>query len=216
MATTRRPRLDIKADAGLVASLDSLKPELGTTSRTSTIRALIQSRKDSAKSRTKGDLPRASPSIMRDSTPAIITGPTGSGKTTTIRALLPKEGSVFVLDVSDEYPDFERIGLGDFFGYDWAKGGRIRYVPTNALSATAEGESVLMQVAMLMREPSKPLASWILIVEEGDRFLKSPNLKTLLGEGRKFASKILVPMHKWTAFKDVAPVYLPIALGDSV
>ena len=210
MATTRRPRSDIKADSALVAELDSLKGELGTISRTMTIRRLLQEHEAHKREGKKGELPQISSAVMNDSTPVILAGPTGAGKTFQIRRLLEGyQGNIFALDVSGEYPDLQGVDIGRFFSYPWADGGRIRVVPTNELSATVEAESILQQLVVLMRQEARPLAKWTIIVEEGDRFARNPNLRILLGEGRKFTSKVFVAIQRWNTFKDIAPAYRP-------
>ena len=79
---------------------------------------------------TKGAVipPASYESVFWDSRPVILTGSSGSGKTTTIRNLLSQyQGNAFILDVSNEYPDFEKVDLGRLFGLKWNRAGqRIR------------------------------------------------------------------------------------------
>lgn len=65
-ATKRRPGQDIKADIGLIEVLGSLKQELTTTSRTSTVKRLLQYYLESSRGVRKGEFLSATPSIMND------------------------------------------------------------------------------------------------------------------------------------------------------
>ncbi len=212
MATTRRPRQDIKADSRLVEQLDGLKEELGTSSRTSTIRRLVVHYKESSKSRE--GLPVATASIMTDDRPALITGSSGAGKTTTIKALLDGwAGPVFALDVKGvDYVDFEKLDLGKVSSYEWASVDgptRLRFTPTTELSAQGESEAILQLLALILHQDGHPLKSWVLILEEGQRFAKNSNFKEILSEGRVFCRKILIASQLSRPFRELVPVYVP-------
>src|SRR5580704_15198110 len=58
--------------------------------------------------------------------PAIITGSSGSGKSSTVRELLAKwPGNVFAVDVAGvDYPELEPVDLGKFFGTKWGRDGQ--------------------------------------------------------------------------------------------
>jgi len=171
MATNRRPRSDIKADSGLVQELDDLKGELGTSSRTSTIRQLLEEyrrlllehEEDLEGSRLQADLikklvelkrefekssreglPVASSRLMKGDRPALITGTTGAGKTRTIKTLLDGwAGPVFALDVKGvDFPDFETLDLGKVSSYPWASTeGAKKLRFTPTTELSAQGES---------------------------------------------------------------------------
>jgi len=213
MATTRRPRSDIKADSELVQELDDLKGELGTSSRTSTIRQLLVHYQESLKSR-EGLRP-VSPAIMKDDRPALVTGTSGSGKTTAVKELLKTwSGPIFVLDVSGEYSEYSKVDLGKLSGNDWSQGGRLRFVPTTEISSQAESEAALQLLNLMIHSQGEPLKSWCIVLEEGQRFLKNTSFKLIIGEARKFTGKILVASQNWRPLKDSVDVFAP-APGSS-
>lgn len=154
MATTRRPRQDIKADIAVIARFDKLKEEPHSESRTSVIARLIDGH--GAKI---GGLPVASLDIAMNHQAAIITGTSEEGKTFTIQALLSHwDGPVFVLDVANESPKaFKQLKMTEFSTHDWHAGETVRLVPTGEISSQAESEGVLMLLLLKINNQSKPL-----------------------------------------------------------
>lgn len=142
--------------------------------------------------------------------PVIITGESGSGKTTTVSDLLSRwMGPAFILDVTDEYPDFRRVDLGRIFSMDWSKGGqRIRFVPNPNVEAS-KGEASAIFGHLNYLKNAGALRERTLVVEEGHRFGQDANLRALLIEGRKFASKVILVTTDWRVFEGIARVFKP-------
>jgi hypothetical protein len=103
--------------------------------------------------------------------PVIITGESGAGKTTAVRELLSRwGGSVFVLDVTNEYPDFKRVDLGAVFSMDWNRGiKRIHFVPNPNVEAS-RGEASAIFGHLNYLKNADALKEWTLVIEEGHRF----------------------------------------------
>ncbi|MDG6927123.1 MAG: DUF87 domain-containing protein [Nitrososphaerota archaeon] len=148
--------------------------------------------------------------------PVIITGESGAGKTTAVKALLNEYmkrnpgGNVFVLDISGEYADFAQIDLGQFFGYDWggAKGQRIRFIPnTNVDISKSEAATIFSHLNFIKN--SGALKDWVFVVEEGHRFANDINLRTLLIEARKFVSKLIVVTTDWKVYDGITLILKP-------
>lgn len=206
MATTRRPRRDIKADYDLIAELDGLRPTLGTTSRTSTIRALVR-----LASKSNGRAPATPQNLFADSRPCLVVGPSASGKTTSIRNALPLwTGNILVLDVSNEYPDLVKVP--DSRDIDWQGDGRVRIVPSG------EAEYSQIEGAYLFRDLVRQrstgvLRSWLICVEEAHRFLSDPNLKDLALEARKFIGKLVLATADPGPLIDIVPAFSPLPIA---
>ena len=142
--------------------------------------------------------------------PVIITGESGAGKTTALRELLSKwTGSVFILDVTNEYPDFRRVDLGKVFSMDWAGGSqRIRFVPNSNVEAS-KGEASAIFGHLNYLKSTGALKEWTIVVEEGHRFSQDANLRALLIEGRKFARKVILVTMDWEVYRGIAKVFKP-------
>jgi DNA helicase HerA-like ATPase len=142
--------------------------------------------------------------------PVVITGESGAGKTTTVRDLLSKwEGSAFILDVTNEYPDFRKVDLGAIFGADWGKPGqRIRFVSNSNVEASrGEASAIFGQLNYLKN--SGALRDWVIVIEEGHRFSQDANLRALLIEGRKFARKVILVTTDFREFGGIARTFKP-------
>lgn len=150
------------------------------------------------------------PVKVTDTRPAIITGSSGAGKTTAVRELLSQwKGPVFILDVTDEYPDFRKVDLGRIFSMDWAKAaGRFRFVPNKNVEAS-KGEASAIFGHLNYLKSAGALSDWAIVIEEGHRFSQDPNLRALLIEGRKFCRKVLLVTTDWEVFRGIAKVYKP-------
>ncbi len=141
--------------------------------------------------------------------PALITGESGAGKTTAVRSLLAGfDGPVFILDVSNEYPDFQKVDLGAVFSRDWTRAGRIRFVPNpNVEASRGEASAVFGHLNYLKN--AGQLKDWCLVVEEGHRFSQDPNLRALLIEGRKFCRKVILVTTDFREFGGIAKTFKP-------
>ncbi|MDG6909309.1 MAG: hypothetical protein JRN08_02975 [Nitrososphaerota archaeon] len=148
--------------------------------------------------------------IFKDARPVILTGESGSGKTTTIRSLLKQYGgSAFILDVSDEYGEFERVDLGRLFSLKWTRPGqRVRFVTDpNPDISKVEAATIFPRLAYEMHAGS--LKDWLLIFEEGHRFGQDAGLRALLIEARKFTRKLILVTTDWRLYEGTAKVFKP-------
>jgi hypothetical protein len=142
--------------------------------------------------------------------PVVITGESGAGKTTTVRELLSKwGGSAFILDVTNEYPDFKRVDLGAIFGANWGKPRqRIRFVSNpNVEASRGEASAIFGQLNYLKN--SGALREWVIVIEEGHRFSQDANLRALLIEGRKLARKVILVTTDYREFAGIARTFKP-------
>lgn len=142
--------------------------------------------------------------------PVIITGESGAGKTTTVRELLSKwDGSAFILDVTNEYPDFRKVDLGAIFSANWERPGqRIRFVSNpNVEASKGEASAIFGQLNYLKN--SGALREWVIVMEEGHRFSHDANLRALLIEGRKFARKAILVTTDYREFAGIARTFKP-------
>jgi DNA helicase HerA-like ATPase len=190
----------------LIAELDGLRPTLGTTSRTSTIRALVK-----LANKNDGRVPATPQNLFADSRPCLVVGPSGSGKTTSIKNALPSwTGNVLVLDVSNEYPDLVKVP--DSRDIDWQGGSRVRIVPSGeAKYSQIEGAYLFRDLAR--QRSTGVLRSWLICVEEAHRFLRDPNLKDLVLEARKFIGKLVIATADPGPLIDVMPAFSPLPIA---
>lgn len=141
--------------------------------------------------------------------PVIMTGESGAGKTTAVRELLSRwSGSVFILDVTNEYPDLGRVDLGQIFSRKWEKGGRFRFVSNPNVEAS-KGEASAIFSHLNYLKNAGALREWVIVVEEGHRFSQDANLRALLIEGRKFARKVILVTTDWRTYEGIARVFKP-------
>lgn len=152
--------------------------------------------------------------VFADNRPVIITGESGSGKTTTVKQMLERwQGSVLVFDVTgekfNEYSDYQKLDLGEFFALKWDKGvHRVRFIPnSNVQISQAEASTVFSHLNFIKN--SGALNNWVLVVEEGHRFSQDSNLRALLIEARKFTKKLVLITTDWRTYEGIAKVYKP-------
>ncbi len=159
----------------------------------------------------EGAVPPASYSrVFKDTRPVVLTGQSGAGKTSTMEGMLSEfQGSVFVLDVRDEYKEFAEIDLGKFFSLRWERENqRVRFVP-NPNREASQGEATAIFGHLIFVMGSGALKNWAVVVEEGHRFGQDLNLRTLLIEARKFTRKLIVVTTDWKGYGDIAQVFKP-------
>jgi hypothetical protein len=163
------------------------------------------------------DYPSATPQLVMENTvPVILTGIPGSGKTTFLRErLIPKldvQTSLFVLDVHSEYPSLEQIDLGKFYSLDFASENRkLRFLTSsNPEIARSEADSIFRHMIMMQ----KALSRWVVIIEEGHRFVRSTALRSLLAEGRKHILKLIVVAHQVESYRGLG-IILKVTSGIS-
>ena len=143
--------------------------------------------------------------------PVIITGESGAGKTTAVRAFLKEwVGPAFILDVTNEYPEFKRVDLGAVFGMDWEKARerRVRFVSNPNVEAS-RGEASAIFGHLNYLKSTGALKEWVIVIEEGHRFGQDANLRSLLIEGRKSCRKVMLITTDWSDFKGIAKTFKP-------
>jgi hypothetical protein len=153
--------------------------------------------------------------VFSTTRPVIITGKSGEGKTTTAKTLLNElmrtdpEANIFVLDVSNEYSEFEKVDLGKFFSIKWERTGqRLRFVPnSNIQISQAEAATIFAHLNFIKN--SGDLAGWVIVIEEGHRFSSDANLRALLIEARKFTRKLILITTDWKVYEGIAQTYKP-------
>jgi len=186
MEALKRKYTSYRISLYAIQRMRELKQRLGFKSYESVIIHLANTAEEK-------EYPEPSPAmVMGDTVPAILTGKPGSGKTFFARKLVENldDGPVLVLDVHDEYAGLEKIGFGEFFSLDWAHDRRkLRLVPSPSVDVSkAEADAVFRHLVMFQKE----LRDWVLIVEEGHRFMESPFLKAFIAEARKHTRKLVV------------------------
>lgn len=145
--------------------------------------------------------------------PIIITGESGAGKTTAVKDLLSKwSGSVFVLDVNKEYPDFDQVDFGGIFSTAlWKREGqRIRFVTNQESKEAARGEASSIFGHLNYLKNAGQLHKWVIVVEEGHNFSQDTNLRALLIEGRKFCRKVILVTTDYREFSGIAKAFKPL------
>jgi Type IV secretion-system coupling protein DNA-binding domain len=199
-----------RVDVPLRDRLKALKKELGFT----TYNALFNY---TVLEITKGGAipPADYDKVFKDNRPVIITGESGSGKTTTVKQMLERwEGSALIFDVTgekfNEYSDYQKLDLGAFFALKWDKGiHRVRFIPnSNVQISQAEAATIFSHLNFIKN--SGTLKDWVLVIEEGHRFGQDANMRALLIEARKFVRKLILITTDWRTYEGIAKVYKPL------
>jgi hypothetical protein len=152
-----------------------------------------------------------------ESRPAIITGMSGSGKSSTVKELLSHwSGNVLAIDVTGvDYPELEPVDLGKFFGVKWGRPEqRIRFIPNSNLEIS-KAEAALVFSHLNFIKNSGDLKDWVIVVDEAHRIATDPNLRALLIEARKFLRKMLIVTTDWRVYEGIAKVFKPGPLGST-
>ena len=187
------------------AKLQALKKELGFRNLSALFSYLILEQ-------TRGAVipPASYELVFKDFRPVILTGESGSGKTTTIRGLLKDyQGNTFILDVSNEYEEFERLDLGKLFSLKWSKAARrVRFVTDpNPDISKVEAATIFPRLAFEMHGGN--LKDWLIVIEEGHRFARDPGLRALLIEARKFTRKVILVCTDFREFAGIGKTFKP-------
>ena len=199
-----------RVDRSLRDRLKTLKKELGFSTYNALFSYMVLEQTQGAA------IPPAEYSIIFEklgTRPVIITGESGSGKTTAVRQLLSKwTGSVFVLDVNKEYPDFDQVDLGGIFSTAlWKREDqRIRFVTNQESKEAARGEASSIFGHLNYLKNAGQLHNWVIVVEEGHNFSQDPNLRALLIEGRKFCRKVILVTTDYREFSGIAKAFKPL------
>ena len=130
--------------------------------------------------------------------------------------IAPKDyqGNAFILDISNEYTEFERLDLGRLFSLKWGRPGqRVRFVTdSNPDISKVEAATIFARLAFEMH--SGGLKDWLLIIEEGHRFGQDAGLRALLIEARKFTRKLSLVTTDWRPYEGTAKVFKPRPWGQ--
>jgi hypothetical protein len=93
---------------------------------------------------------------------------------------------------------------------NWRKEGqRIRFVPDQKEAIVVQSQAIPIFQRIASLSYSKDLANWVVVVEEGHRFVDDPNLRVILSEGRKFLRKLLLVCVDWRVYQGIAKVFKP-------
>ena len=75
-------------------------------------------------------------------------------------------GRVFTLNVTNGYPEFKKVDLGEIFSRDWIRGGRIRFVPNPDVEASrGEASAVFGHLSYLKN--AGQVHEWAIVIEQG-------------------------------------------------
>ncbi len=224
MRRKNEARTSFQIDKATNVLLGETRDILGCSSKASTIRTVVMI------ARREGLIPFAVPKLVfADTRPVIITGEPGSGKTTIIRKLLASRSfPVLLIDVNNEYIEgdlpnggyfkgLKKIGEGDIFSIKWARPGRFRFVPNpNVEVSKAQVEMIIGHLNRIKLQgfdpkivPSGILKDWVFIIEESQRFLKSPNFGPFIIEARKVTRKVIIVCTDWKPLEGLAEVMKP-------
>lgn len=206
-AESKRPtdRTSIAVTVETRQKLQALKKELGFRNLSALFSYIILEE-------TRGTVvpPASYDLVFRDTKPVILTGESGAGKTTTIRNLLKEyRGNAFILDVSNEYKEFDQLDLGKIFSLRWSREGqKVRFVTDpNPDISKVEAATIFPRLAFEMHAGS--LKEWLIVIEEGHRFGQDQGLRAFLTEARKFTRKVILVTTDWRLYEGIAKVFKP-------
>lgn len=198
--------------------------ELGLKTNAATLRyALLILRRE-------GLIPLAVPkTVFRDNIPVILTGEPGSGKSTLVKMLLMAiQAPAIIIDVNGEYSDttlpngsefkgFRKMDARDYRLVDYSKPGRYRFT-VDADPAYSKMDVVNIFQDLNRRKyqgfdpseiPSGPFADWIIVIEEGHRFVDDPQVNAFIIEARKLVRKLIIVDTDWKPLEGKGKIMKP-------
>jgi hypothetical protein len=173
-------------------------------------------------------LPASLKLLFHDERPVCLAGPSGSGKSLTLKRFLPEiAGPLFLVDLANEHTGLKKIGVGEFFEIKWGRASpdsRLKFVPSANLDVSkGELRTIFSHLNMIKMEshspekfPSGILSTWTIIVEEAHRLVREPAFSNFLAEGRKFTKKIIVIASDPSLYGSICTLLKPRSLLPAV
>jgi len=199
--------------------LEQLRSRTGLQTATETIRFLLEN----YETRAATPIPEASLELVySDDRPLQVCGPPGTGKSTFIKALLPRiDDPVFVVDVANEYSNCKKITTESLSSTSkWTRGRsetRYRFVPsTDLLFSQSQLQTIFRNLNAIKvrghkptKVPSGVLQNWTIVVEEAHRLSEEREFKNFLFEARKFCRKIILVCSDPTLYQGIVQLVKP-------
>jgi len=127
--------------------------------------------------------------VMETTVPVVLTGLPLAGKTYFVRhKIIPRIHnplSVLVVDTAGEYNELPQVK----YDIDFHKPQKIRFVPSETPTIST-GEVRFMFDTLHMNRGL--LKNWIIVIEEGHRYIDIKQLMDFVYESRKFCRKVVV------------------------